>query len=610
MEKISSEGRKAPALFEGINVNHCKNPKCANFGMPETPDRGRRAKGSPAQQGDYMISSSGKGKPLLKCLLCGETLPLRSNQGVHEELMRLSRYLETPPDPCCKNTACALFTVPAPLAGDLYVQYGKSAAGTPRYRCGACMKTFSGAGKSTKKHRKPHKNRDVFALLISQMALRKMSWFTGLDRQSIYGKIEFLYNQCQGFAADRERKLLEGMPLPKLYLATDRQTLAVNWTKRKDRRNVMLQAIATADLTSGFVFGMDLNFDASLDTDEVEADAAVIGDFAKLQHLRKYARLWLQGDYDVAVEAGAERKAAKKKAQAVYSEDQLAAEIANQYVDANLREDVEEVITLDKNEKLPATGVEVRDQYTVYAHFLLLERLVGHASKIRCYMDLDSGFRAGFMAAFHKQVKERRADAWFVRVMKESTIDQKDAAVQKAKKRLKETMAAMSSTNPDLKQHHAEVFMALEEMDRMSQVGKWDDRWLTHPVPNMAEPDKRVCWLTDIGLPASEGEDDYGQRQHAARLYLKASLHAVDRFFMQIRRGIRLAERPIATATTDRRMWHGYAAYQPRNLAMALTIYKVAYNYCLTGADGKTPAMRLGLAKAPIELEDIVYFSP
>ena len=225
-------------------------------------------------------------------------------------------------------------------------------------------------------------------------------------------------------------------------------------------------------------------------------------------------------------------------------------------------------------------------------------------------MDLDSGFRAGFMAAFHKQVKERRADAWFVRVMKESTIDQKDAAVQKAKKRLKETMATMSSTNPDVKQHHAEVFMALEEMDRMSQVGKWDDRWLTHPVPNMAEPDKRVCWLTDIGLPASEGENDYGQRQHAARLYLKASLHAVDRFFMQIRRGIRLAERPIATATTDRRMWHGYAAYQPRNLAMALTIYKVAYNYCLTGADGKTPAMRLGLAKAPIELEDIVYFSP
>ena len=41
---------------------------------------------------------------------------------------------------------------------------------------------------------------------------------------------------------------------------------------------------------------------------------------------------------------------------------------------------------------------------------------------------------------------------------------------------------------------------------------------------------------------------------------------------------------------------------------MALTIYKVAYNYCLKGADGKTPAMKFGLAKAPIELEDIVYF--
>ena len=111
MEKISSDGRKAPALFEGVNVNYCKKPKCANFGVPETLDRGRRAKGAPAQQGDYMISSSGGGKPLLRCLLCGETPPLRSNQGVHEELMRLSRYLETPTDPSCNKATCALVVV-------------------------------------------------------------------------------------------------------------------------------------------------------------------------------------------------------------------------------------------------------------------------------------------------------------------------------------------------------------------------------------------------------------------------------------------------------------------------------------------------------------------
>ncbi len=56
-------------------------------------------------------------------------------------------------------------------------------------------------------------------------------------------------------------------------------------------------------------------------------------------------------------------------------------------------------------------------------------------------------------------------------------------------------------------------------------------------------------------------------------------------------------------------MWHGYSAYAPRNLAMVLVIFKVAYNYCLTDSKGETPAMKLGLAKGPVALEDIVYFA-
>jgi hypothetical protein len=50
----------------------------------------------------------------------------------------------------------------------------------------------------------------------------------------------------------------------------------------------------------------------------------------------------------------------------------LAAGIAETYEDAAAREDVEEVVILDKDQTLPTTGVEVRDQYTVYAHFLML----------------------------------------------------------------------------------------------------------------------------------------------------------------------------------------------------------------------------------------------
>ncbi len=39
-----------------------------------------------------------------------------------------------------------------------------------------------------------------------------------------------------------------------------------------------------------------------------------------------------------------------------------------------------------------------------------------------------------------------------------------------------------------------------------------------------------------------------------------------------------------------------------------LAIFRVFYNYCAEGQDKNTPAMRLGLAKGVVALEDIIYF--
>ena len=71
---------------------------------------------------------------------------------------------------------------------------------------------------------------------------------------------------------------------------------------------------------------------------------------------------------------------------------------------------------------------------------------------------------------------------------------------------------------------------------------------------------------------------------------------------------VSLAERSIATATAARRTWYGYSAYNPENLANVLETFRVFYNYCKMGDDKQTPVMRLGLAKAPIALEDVLYF--
>ena len=77
---------------------------------------------------------------------------------------------------------------------------------------------------------------------------------------------------------------------------------------------------------------------------------------------------------------------------------------------------------------------------------------------------------------------------------------------------------------------------------------------------------------------------------------------------MQVRRRLSVLERPIASASKARRMWYGYGAYNPATIVKLLGIFRVFYNYCAAGKDGKTPAMRLGLAKGKVDLEDIIYF--
>jgi hypothetical protein len=55
-----------------------------------------------------------------------------------------------------------------------------------------------------------------------------------------------------------------------------------------------------------------------------------------------------------------------------------------------------------------------------------------------------------------------------------------------------------------------------ERLATMRAHDPCSDKWLGHPLPTMAEPDL----------------------VHAARLFGKVSLHAIDRFFMQIRRAV------------------------------------------------------------------------
>ncbi|WP_210411823.1 hypothetical protein [Noviherbaspirillum sp. UKPF54] len=588
-----------PPEVGGINVNFCKSPTCPNFGVPAKLAKWARRKETAlgVQPGSaYTIGAVGKLRPSLKCLLCGEHFSIKSNLAVAEEVYRLTQHLLPIESASCPDTECTNHHVPVETDG-AYYRFGTTPAGSPRWRCRLCLKTFTAGGRALKRQRITHLNKTILLSLTNKMPLRRIAKVTGLNAVTLYGKIDFLYRQCLAFASAREQALFE-LDLSRLYVSVDRQEYKVNWSRDTDRRNVVLRAIGSADNHTGYVFGMHLNFDPFLNPSEVESDALAARDAELPYPHRKYARVWLSHDYEEgldAVKRERDRKSAKAKKGPV--SQALGAKIEDQYDAAASREDSEVSELKDEGQKLPeAKGMQTHEEYVMYAHFLFLKGLLRRVEKIRFFLDQDSGIRAACLAAFAPDIRARRVDVFYVRTAKEMTIDKKRSAISSARAIFK----AYQDANPALSPQGVELAMMKDEISRAVAVGKWSDRWCVHPIPNMSEPEKAMCWLTDLG--------DY-DLDHQAMLFLKASLHGIDNFFQRVRRSLNPLERPIKTASRDGRTWYGYSPYNPAFVEKLLGIYRVIHNFTEVGKDGKTPAMRLGLAQAPLEPEEIIYFT-
>lgn len=222
----------------------------------------------------------------------------------------------------------------------------------------------------------------------------------------------------------------------------------------------------------------------------------------------------------------------------------------------------------------------------MHAHIQFIARLLNRAPKIRFFLDQESGLRAAFLATFKARVKARTADAFYVRVLKDATVDVKRNKVRKAQLKFLNAQAA----RPGLSEREVERLLMKEKILRAPAFGKWDDKWVNHPIPDMREPEKQICWLTGFG----ELDED-----HVANLYLKATLLPVDRFFMQVRRGITMAERGIVSSSAGGRAWFGKNAHNPGNLAKLLEIFSVYFNYCEIGEYGKNPSNANGASSWP-----------
>lgn len=597
---VSTNGESPPRIpleVAGIQVNFCKNPNCANFGVSASLEKQPKGPGAAERGRDsYRVAGSnsrGVLTPVIHCLRCNENPPIKSNQGIHEERERMAAYLAVP-EPSCPDECCPNHSVGVNLKKGHYQSFGTTAAGAPRFRCLICKRTFAvSISKPAKNHQLPHKNSEVYNMLVNGVAMRRICKIAGISQKTLYDKIRFIHRQAIAFVGRRERRLLTGeVRLEKLYLSVDRQDHLINWTNRKDKRQTQFQAVGTADNDSSYVFAIHLNYDPSLRPDEVELQAVKGGDYELKAPFRRHARLWLLGEYAPAVVEKL-RTAGIRQDGGTQSLQQSITQI---YLEALARTDVEAPDLPAEYTRFPIRGMQVHAEYTLYGHFYFLRDLLRHTGKLRFFLDQESGIRAACLAAFHDRILARECDAFYVSINKTMTNDEKERAMREVDREIRK----LSKEYPyDISTTSLRRMHIARSIGKRTPMGPWRDMWVDALTRIKSEPEKKVCHLTDF----NDYDDD-----HLAALMDKASLHGIDRFFAQIRNSLSLLARAPSSASNAGRLWYQRNAYDPEVVAMLLDIYRVHYNYLEVGDDKKTPAIRLGLAKGKVRLTEILTF--
>ncbi|MDD2943685.1 MAG: hypothetical protein PHC51_12055 [bacterium] len=549
---------RIPSEVEGIQVNHCKNTSCVNFGIPASESRWAM-KGDDAK-GSYRIIGGERQARYLTCHSCLKHTSLQSNLAVFQELSRFTPHKARIDSASCINQDCSSFGIGIKTNPEMYYQHGKTLSDEPRFRCRACGSTFS-AGLPIRKQRRPELNREILNLLVNKVPMRRICEILTINPATLYNKIEYLDHVMSRFSEEQEMKLMQSeVKMQRAYVSVDRQDHTLNWGTQLDRRNIRLGAIGAVENMSGYVLAMQLNFDSGVDPNDVEADAIERTDYELPPVFRHYARVWLRRDYLLPT--------------------------------SNNNDDGEDgEVAADSDIKAPHSGMQVHMQYTQAAIFFHLKRLLQGAEKIRFFLDRDPGLDNACLSAFVEDIKARRVDAFTIQSTKAITMAKKKIIISRSNRAF-DDFKLDTGLREESNLKHKYVVASL----KAQQANESYSGWFKYPLGDMAEPEKSISYITNFG--------DF-DIDHLVRLYMKASLKGIDRFFMQVRRRLSILERPIGSANNAGRTWFGYSAYSPLVAEQVLRIFRVYYNYCLIGEDKRTPAMRIGLATKPFSLNEV-----
>ena len=583
-----------------VQVNHCRTPGCANFGVPA---RTKRGKPGPSADRDlrYKLNSTAKGQePAVECKACKGKGAVRSNVGIAEEIERIADYARPLEHRfACKTEGCANEGLSIGQHRHLYVKRGYyKTPDNPYYQCRVCKRRVLVSHKACRLHDKNQAlAADVFSRLANKSPVRRTVEGAGLRGHADYYTIlDFIHRRCREMNGAVTRAFLTGARrLPAaMNVAIDSQSLMVNWPRKVQRRTVEMSSCCSVDSATRFILELDVNHDPRFDPFAVNHESAERDDMTRKEAFRKYARFWLAGDQMRSGRTG-QRRLGREAAEQALGDIQDAFRAANAYDDVAEMEIVPGHGPL--REHMLRSGMLVKTGYRTLGHMFVLREILKGAGveRLQLSMDQHRSTIASFMCAFRESIAEGRAHGFLVRYAKDCPIDERNH-IRRETERQMQAFARERNLQGMTK---AELAFEMIRADLLLDGGLPDVGWLRHPMPTAKEPSKEVRWIT-----ANPDTDLDGR----ARLFLAASVAQVDNVFQLTRRFLSALERPIDTASGRwQQVWYGYAPYNPDLVQKYLDVFRAVNNFVHAGADGATPAMRLGFADRPLAYSDILW---
>lgn len=581
---------KNPLTGELVQLNHCKNPNCQNFGVPALNPK-RKSDGS-LKRGlgnDYRFTTTKIGR-VLTCKICSTSTKLINNKAFVEESNR-QKQLFSNKAICCpdkKLVTSRRRTRPCRNANIDWLEKPKryTLRGTvpskveslkkreaQRLECKACNNTFNVLLNAEYGQKNPEINNVLFRLLVNKGIINRIEEILDIPMSLIYHRIEFFFNQCVEFDRWHIKNNIHALNDKVLEVSMDRQHYLSNWSDKKDSRPTKLVNTSTVDNNSRFVFASTVNFDTTSDWEMIKRDISRCSDLKKPEYKRRYGQYVL----------------------------------SNSEVESD---DVDDTLPL----KAPNKNLLVQQTYSLMAHLEVMKQYVDSANYTRLFADDDEGFELGITLVMKEQIMSDKLYPVLIKAERNNASQMQDKRAWSEEVLLKHgiTMNDIKRAKVDREKlaQISQQYWAATMHKRSLDSGSAKSEWLVHPFPKARHSVQVKPLIGSVGA--------FSISQMLSENLLNVSTYGVDNYFQMLRRRINMFERPITSATNSKR-WNGYASYNPKWAVMIIEMLRVYNNYVLTdekslknkghSKEATTPAQKLGIADKKYSIEDILDFT-